>query len=98
MTGKIGNRFAAVLAPLALLTLSACAQTFDAKVKRFEAGLPAPSGQTFAIVSDDPALVGGIAWGITKPDHLGIDQAGILAEFDSARECGIIRNNGERLP
>ena len=60
MTGKIGNRFAAVLAPLALLTVSACTQTFDAKVKRFEAGLPAPSGQSFAIVSDDPALAGGI--------------------------------------
>ena len=60
MTGTLLNRFAAVLAPLALLSVSACTQTFDAKVKRFEAGLPAPAGQSFAIVSDDPALAGGI--------------------------------------
>ena len=60
MTGTLLNRFAAFLAPLALLSVSACTQTFDAKVKRFEAGLPAPAGQSFAIVSDDPALAGGI--------------------------------------
>jgi Domain of unknown function (DUF4136) len=43
-------------APLALLAVSACAQPgFNAQVKRFQA-MPAPQGQTFAIVSADPAL------------------------------------------
>ena len=57
------NRVKIAAAALVLLATSACTQTFDAKVKRFEAGLPAPSGQSFAIVSDDPALSGGIEFG-----------------------------------
>jgi len=47
-------------APLALLALSACASPFSANVKRFQAELPTPSGQTFAVVADDPALSGGL--------------------------------------
>ena len=43
------------LAPLALLAVSACAPTFNAKVNRFQM-MPAPQGQTFAIQSDDPKL------------------------------------------
>ena len=43
-----------------LLGLSACATNFKADVSRYQSQLPAPSGQTFAVVSDDAALTGGI--------------------------------------
>src|SRR3546814_525389 len=36
--------------------LAACATPFKADVSRFEAQLPAPQGETFAVVADDPAL------------------------------------------
>lgn len=47
-------------APLALAALSACASGFNADVSRFASQLPAPSGQSFAVVADDPALAGGL--------------------------------------
>ena len=47
-------------APAALLALSACTSTFSANVKRFQAELPAPTGQSFAVLADDPALAGGL--------------------------------------
>ena len=52
-------RFALLVAPLAL-ALSACTSGLTANVKRFESQLPAPDGQTFAVVADDPALAGGL--------------------------------------
>ena len=48
------------LVPLMVLGLSACAQNFNANVSRFQAQLPAPQGQTFAVVADDAALAGGL--------------------------------------
>ncbi|MDP3905878.1 DUF4136 domain-containing protein [Novosphingobium sp.] len=50
----------AALVPLMLVTLAACATPFNANVSRFASQLPAPQGQTFAIVADDPALAGGL--------------------------------------
>ncbi|RVQ67202.1 DUF4136 domain-containing protein [Croceicoccus ponticola] len=47
-------------APLLLAGLAACATPFNADVSRFQTQLPAPSGQTFAVVADDPALAGGL--------------------------------------
>lgn len=43
-----------------MLALAACAQNFNANVSRFQSQLPAPQGQTFAVVADDPALTGGL--------------------------------------
>jgi hypothetical protein len=42
------------------LGLSACATPFKADVSRFTAPLPAPQGQTFAVVPEDPKLAGGL--------------------------------------
>jgi hypothetical protein len=43
------------------LGLSACAPTpFKADVSRFAVPLPAPQGQTFAVVAEDPRLAGGL--------------------------------------
>ncbi len=47
--------------PVALaLGLSACATPFKADVSRFAVPLPAPQGQTFAVVAEDPKLAGGL--------------------------------------
>ncbi|MCB2088958.1 MAG: DUF4136 domain-containing protein [Sphingomonadaceae bacterium] len=46
--------------PLLLAGLAACATPFKADVSRFQSQLPAPQGQTFAVVADDPALAGGL--------------------------------------
>jgi Domain of unknown function (DUF4136) len=49
-------------APLALLSLAACATPFRADVSRFQA-LPAPQGQSFAIKAADPKNEGGLEFG-----------------------------------
>ncbi len=49
-----------VLAAALSLGLGACTQSFNANVSRFQSQLPAPSGQTFAVVADDPQLAGGL--------------------------------------
>lgn len=47
--------------PLLLAGLSACASPgFKADVSRFQAQLPAPTGESFAVVADDPKLAGGL--------------------------------------
>src|SRR6478736_8624406 len=53
-----------VLAPLVLAALAACTSNFNADVSRFESQLPAPAGQTFTVVAADPALQGGIEFGL----------------------------------
>jgi len=44
-----------MLAPALLLAVAGCATPFEAKVSRFQQ-LPAPQGQSFTVVSDDPRL------------------------------------------
>lgn len=54
------------LATLGLLALglAACATPFRADVSRFESQLPAPQGQSFYVVADDPALAGGLEFAL----------------------------------
>ncbi len=42
------------------LGLTACATPFKADVSRFTTPLPAPQGQSFAVVPEDPKLAGGL--------------------------------------
>ena len=56
---SIGKTLLALTAPVALLSLGACATPFKADVSRFQR-LPAPQGETFAIVASDPKLQGGL--------------------------------------
>ena len=57
---NLGRTLKLAAVPLALGTLAACATPFNANVQRFQSALPAPQGQTFTIVADDPALAGGL--------------------------------------
>src|SRR6187431_2627421 len=57
---KLGSGLRWALVPLALAGLAACASPFRADVVRFQSALPAPAGQTFTVVADDPGLAGGI--------------------------------------
>ena len=57
---KIGRSLKAFAVSILLLGLAACASNFRADVSRFQSQLPAPQGQTFAVVADDPALAGGL--------------------------------------
>lgn len=45
---------------LLVASLGACATPFKADVSRFAVPLPAPQGQTFAVVAEDPKLSGGL--------------------------------------
>ena len=51
-------KFAA--ASLLVAGLAGCTQTLNTKVTRFASALPAPQGQTFTVVADDPADTGGL--------------------------------------
>lgn len=48
-----------MVVPLVLALLAACTSSLNTRVSRFNE-LPPPNGQTIAVVSDDPALTGGI--------------------------------------
>ncbi|MBU7580284.1 MAG: DUF4136 domain-containing protein [Porphyrobacter sp.] len=53
--------FTRLALPVALAVgLSACTTPFKADVSRFAVPLPAPQGQTFAVVAEDPKLAGGL--------------------------------------
>ena len=59
-------------ATLALGALTACTQSLDTSVTRFNTQLPRPTGQSFTVVAGDPALAGGIEFG--QYAHLVADQ------------------------
>ncbi len=57
---SIKRKIAAAAAPLALIALGGCAQSFDARVNRFSMLAPPTQGETFAIQPIDEQLQGGI--------------------------------------
>ncbi|QGN54848.1 DUF4136 domain-containing protein [Novosphingobium sp. Gsoil 351] len=57
------RRIGLIAAPLLLAGLAACATPFNANVKRFSSAMPAPQGQTFAVVAEDPRDSGGLEFG-----------------------------------
>jgi len=83
-----------------LLGLAACASPFRADVSRFQSQLPAPSGQTFAVVADDPHMAGGIEFGqyadlveaqLAEEGFTPVDdpeQATLLVRFDYGVDKG----------
>mgnify|MGYP003109553481 CR=1 FL=1 len=87
-------------APLLALGLSACATSFNADVSRFESRLPAPDGQTFAVVAEDPEMAGGLEFALyadyveAEMAQLGYTQAAspedatLLVQFDYGVDQG----------
>ena len=86
--------------PLLLAALAACASPFNADVTRYQTQLPAPQGQSFAVVADDPALAGGLEFSqyaslvAAQMQRLGYAQASspenatLLVRFDYGVDRG----------
>ena len=55
-----GRKLKLASVPMILAGLAACATPFKADVSRFQSQLPAPQGESYAVVADDPALAGGL--------------------------------------
>ena len=64
LTARYGRAVKLAAIPLLLAGLAACATPFKADVSRFQSQLPAPAGQTFAVVADDPKLAGGLEFAL----------------------------------
>lgn len=94
--GRLRLAAAAVL----LMALAACATPFKADVSRFTTQLPAPQGQTFAIVADNPKLAGGLEFSqyaslvsqrLAKLGYTPVDdpaKATLIARFDYGVDNG----------
>jgi hypothetical protein len=91
--------FKMAMVPVLLASLAACATPFKADVSRFQAELPAPSGETFAVVADDPALAGGLEFALyadtveAQMERLGYveatpETASMLVRFDYGVDNG----------
>ncbi len=98
-TNSAGRILKLASVPLLLASLAACATPFKADVSRFQSQLPAPSGQTFAVVADDPAMAGGLEFSQyadlveTQMERLGYVQAApesanLLVRFDYGVDKG----------
>lgn len=96
---RINSRRRGLLAATMLLGLAACATPFKADVKRFASQMPAPAGQTFAVVADDPRDAGGLEFGqyaevvAAKMSQLGYvrsapEHAAMLVRFDFDVDSG----------
>ncbi|OYW48480.1 MAG: lipoprotein transmembrane [Novosphingobium sp. 28-62-57] len=96
---------------LMMVTLAGCTTPFKADVKRFQAQLPAPTGQTFAVVADDPRDAGGLEFAQyasvvgKQMEKLGYrpanaDVADLIVKFDYGIDGGRdrVRNTGFNDP
>ncbi|WP_067734716.1 DUF4136 domain-containing protein [Novosphingobium naphthalenivorans] len=94
------GRLRLVAAAMLLMALAACAAPFKADVSRFQSQLPAPAGQTFAVVAEDPKLAGGLEFaqyaGLVQERlaHLGYTpvkdpaKASLIVRFDYGVDNG----------
>ncbi|MEJ2409376.1 MAG: DUF4136 domain-containing protein [Novosphingobium sp.] len=94
------GRLRLAAAAMLLMALAACATPFKADVSRFQSQLPAPAGQTFAVVADDPKLAGGLEFaqyaGLVRDRlaHLGYTpvqdpaRADLIVRFDYGVDNG----------
>lgn len=58
--GGLKGRMRVAAVAVLLMAVAACTSPFKADVSRFQSQLPAPEGQSFAVVADDPSLEGGL--------------------------------------
>ncbi|MBJ7378559.1 MAG: DUF4136 domain-containing protein, partial [Sphingobium sp.] len=86
------KKFGLIAAPaLALVALSGCTTGFKADVARFQQ-LPAPAGQSYVVVADNPQLAGGLEFA-HYADMVGqrLAQTGYVQANDPARADLIAR-------
>lgn len=110
---KWGRALKLAATPILLASLAACAATpFRSDVTRFESQLPAPQGETFVVVSDDPALAGGLEFSqyadfvSDQMQRLGYtpaasaDDATLVVRFGYGLDDGrtVVRRTGFRDP
>ncbi len=100
LISKLNRGWKLAAATVLVGSLAACATPFRADVSRFESQLPAPQGQTFAVVADDPALAGGLEFALyadyveAEMAQLGYaqanspDNATLLVRFDYGVDDG----------
>ncbi|AKQ41402.1 hypothetical protein CP97_04190 [Aurantiacibacter atlanticus] len=100
LTKGLKRGFKLALVPALTLGLAACATPFRADVSRFESQLPAPQGQSFFVVAEDPALAGGLEFALyadhveSEMEQLGYVQAPsaeaatLLVRFDYGVDNG----------
>ncbi|RJY09259.1 DUF4136 domain-containing protein [Aurantiacibacter aquimixticola] len=75
VTTKLKKAAKLAAIPALALGLSACATpAFKADVSRFESQLPAPQGESFYVLADDPALAGGLEFSLYA-DHVESEMA-----------------------
>jgi Domain of unknown function (DUF4136) len=82
----------AAFVTLMIGALAACATPFKADVQRYTAQLPAPQGQTFAVVADSPLMNGGLEF--SQYAHLVADKMtalGYVPVNDPARADLVVR-------
>ncbi|TMM45860.1 DUF4136 domain-containing protein [Qipengyuania marisflavi] len=60
LTQDWGRKLKLASVPLLIAGLAACATPFNADVSRYQTQLPAPQGESFFVVADDPSLSGGL--------------------------------------
>ena len=85
-----GRTFKLASAPLLLAGLSACATGFNADVSRFQTQLPAPTGESFAVVADNPDLAGGLEFA-QYADHVEAQMARLgYAQAASPEEATLL--------
>ena len=107
-TNSVSRISRLVFAGVATAALAACAPSFNADVSRFQAQLPAPQGQSFAVVAEDPSLAGGLEFALyadlvaAEMAQLGYtraaspETANMLVRFDYGVDNGRerVRTNG----
>ena len=107
-----GRKLKLASVPMILAGLAACATPFKAAVSRFQSQLPAPQGESYAVVADDPALAGGLEFAQyadlveAQMTRLGytqaasVDDASLLVRFDYTVDKGRerVRSTGFRDP
>ena len=100
LTKGWGRKFKLASVPLILAGLAACTTPFKADVSRFQSQLPAPQGESYFVVADDPSLAGGLEFSQyadlveAQMDRLGYAQAAspetasLLVRFDYGVDKG----------
>ncbi|WP_324828562.1 DUF4136 domain-containing protein [Qipengyuania zhejiangensis] len=100
LTRGWGRKLKLASVPMILAGLAACATPFKADVSRFQTQLPAPQGESYFVVADDPALAGGLEFAQyadlveAQMNRLGYaeaaspDNATLLVRFDYGVDNG----------